>query len=426
LAQAPWVEATDALAKTAPALPLMAFRVAHFNILGRHMAGSMWFHYARDFLPPAMNKSGLDWISTSGFPRCLAWRQGTGPSCRFYRFPVLLSEIRALRADVLCLVELDCFQEFREALDQEGYDAAFHSRPGRADGCGIFWKRQAFVSVAPSQCHEYSVPANDRIMVAQLLRHTATQRKVLVVSTHLHWDQEAGHQATEAEELLQLIATAESSLGTEGTSTVVCGDLNATPGANAHRILQNRFQDAGLHEGLPSYPPDAFTSLKPDVYYFARPRGRQYNSEAYPEWHLQKGRHEVIDYILYDQRAFAAVEPVAVPRLGNDPSVANKSRVDSESSTQAPASHVTKKVKYGLWAGGWAFASSAEQSWETRRLDPTWIPERSHGQLQLGIPNRLHGSDHLPIACTFRFRPHAGNTKRRLDPELPPGEQRRL
>ncbi|CAK0858734.1 unnamed protein product [Prorocentrum cordatum] len=31
--------------------PTMALRVAQFNILGRRMAGTMWFHYARDFLP---------------------------------------------------------------------------------------------------------------------------------------------------------------------------------------------------------------------------------------------------------------------------------------------------------------------------------------------------------------------------------------
>ncbi|CAE8692894.1 unnamed protein product, partial [Polarella glacialis] len=55
---------------------------------------------------------------------------------------VLLTEIRALRADVLCLVELDCFEEFRSVLADEGYDATFQARPGKDDGCGIFWRRE--------------------------------------------------------------------------------------------------------------------------------------------------------------------------------------------------------------------------------------------------------------------------------------------
>mmetsp|Transcript_51081 Transcript_51081/g.163494 ORF Transcript_51081/g.163494 Transcript_51081/m.163494 type:complete len:380 (+) Transcript_51081:62-1201(+) len=373
----------------------MAFRVAQFNILGRHMAGTMWFHYARDFLPAALSTSCPDWTRAAGFPRHLAWQPSEGAS-RFHRLPVLLAEVRALRADVLCLVELDCFQEFRDALAAEGYDAVFRARPGKADGCGIFWRRDVFEPAAPCELLVYALPAQDRIAAAQALQHRASLQKVLVVSTHLHWDQQAGHQAEEAEELLAFVRSAEAGAGVGRGASVVCGDLNATPGAAAYRALLRRFRDAALQGEAAEYSEDAFTSLKPDVYYFARPRGRQHDAGAADEWHWQEGRHEVLDYVLYDPGAFELERPVAVPSLGSEtPPPRKRSRTAGAKKAKAP---------YGYWAGGWAFEGSPAPGWEERRYDSTWRPGRTHGQLQLGIPNRLHGSDHLPVACTLRLR----------------------
>eukprot|EP00439_Symbiodinium_sp_Y106_P046745 s2414_g5.t6 len=73
------------------------FRVAHFNILGKNMAGTMWFHYARDFLPAQFASSKWDFRKADpSFPPNLMWSPDDGQS-RFYRRQVLLQEIRALR-----------------------------------------------------------------------------------------------------------------------------------------------------------------------------------------------------------------------------------------------------------------------------------------------------------------------------------------
>jgi len=362
----------------------MAFRVAQFNILGRHMAGTMWFHYARDFLPRHLATACADWSRAAGFPRCLAWQPSDGPS-RFYRFPVLLQEIRSLRADVLCLVELDCFQEFRDALGAEGYDAAFHPRPGKADGCGIFWRREAFEAVRPSSSIAYAVPASDRIAAAQALRHRATSRQVLVVSTHLHWDQQAGHQVSEAEELLRFADEAAPD-----AAIIVCADLNALPGSGAYELLRTRLADAALGEGE-DYPEGAFTSMKPDVYYFAWPKGQRHDPQAVCEWHLQEGRREVLDYVFYDAGALQVEAPAVVPR------------VDDESPAKRCKGTSGGKAPYGFWAGSWAFTDTPAPGFEAGRKDPNWTPQRANGVLQLGIPNRLHGSDHMPVACTLRW-----------------------
>lgn len=278
----------------------MSFRVGHFNILGKNMAGTMWFHYARDFLPASFSSSHWDWSRAGHFPRSLLWSSEDGPS-RFYRLQVLLKEIRSLSADVLCMVELDCFHEFREILDADGYDAIFQARPGKQDGCGIFWRREVFQPVGPCRALIYARPVNDRIAVGQMLKHLPTQQMLLVLSSHLHWDQAAGHQASEAQELMGLMEDMshehEAATGSR-PAAVVCGDLNSLPGSDAYSVLTRSLHDACLPRGHCGYPEGAFTTLKPDVYFFARPRGQ---ADARDQWHWQEGRHEVLDYIFYSR-----------------------------------------------------------------------------------------------------------------------------
>eukprot|EP00444_Apocalathium_aciculiferum_P051281 CAMPEP_0183514918 /NCGR_PEP_ID=MMETSP0371-20130417/13187_1 /TAXON_ID=268820 /ORGANISM="Peridinium aciculiferum, Strain PAER-2" /LENGTH=388 /DNA_ID=CAMNT_0025712391 /DNA_START=126 /DNA_END=1289 /DNA_ORIENTATION=- len=365
----------------------MSFRVAQFNILGRYMAGSMWFHYARDFLPKGLATKGpLEWSRTAGFPRQLLWLEQDGPG-HFYRFPVLLAEIRALKADIICLVELDCFAEFRDALGEEGYDAVFEGRPGKYDGCGIFWRRDLFAAAGSARSLVYQVPANDRIALAQPLLHLESNQPLLVVSTHLYWDQSSGHQAAEAEELLAFAYGSPAS-APEGP-VVLCGDLNTPPGSEAHALLTSHWQDA-----IQDYEPGAFTSVKPDAYYYAKPRGQQYSNQAWEEWHRQAGRSDIIDYVLFDGGALELEgPPPSLPRLPVP-----------EEGGGGGGGRAAKKPPFGFWAGGWDFTAAPAEGFEESKHDPDWVPARAHGTLQLGIPNRVHGSDHIPVACTLRFR----------------------
>eukprot|EP00403_Amphidinium_massartii_P041687 CAMPEP_0178441208 /NCGR_PEP_ID=MMETSP0689_2-20121128/37337_1 /TAXON_ID=160604 /ORGANISM="Amphidinium massartii, Strain CS-259" /LENGTH=392 /DNA_ID=CAMNT_0020064329 /DNA_START=35 /DNA_END=1209 /DNA_ORIENTATION=- len=381
----------------------MSFRVAQFNILGRHMAGTMWFHYARDFLPSTITPWYLDWTRYDGFPRSLLWNSDDGVG-RFYRFPVLLSEIRALRADIVCLVELDCFQEFRDALGKDGYDAVFEQRPGRADGCGIFWKRESFTEVAPQQRLVYAQPARDRIAAATRLKHLQSQHELVVVSTHLHWDQVAGHQLSETEELIDFVGKVTTpTMEHRKPAALICGDLNTLPGSSAYLKLQKHFQDAAVSDvdgtGTTSYPEDAFTSLKPDVCYFARPRkqsqaadgesgDKKHTHEKWEEWHLTRGRREILDYVFYDPETLEVESKVELPCVPSTTKL-------KEGGPQAAR---------GFWTGTWAFSSTLQEDVDRQRYNWRWRPKRKRGQLQLGIPNRIHGSDHMPVSCTLRFR----------------------
>eukprot|EP00913_Durusdinium_trenchii_P009504 g8933.t1 len=451
------------------------------------MAGTKWFHYARDFLPASFASNHWDWSRAGHFPRSLLWSREEGQS-RFYRLEVLLKEIRSLSADVLCLVELDCFEEFQQILGADGYDAVFQPRPGKHDGCGIFWRREVFESVGPCRALIYALPANDRIAVAQLLVHRLSRDALL--SLHQTFPQALGYQASEAQELVGLIEDMsvehEASSGSR-PAVVVCSDLNSLPGSEAYRILTRSLKDAGSADSQ-SYVEGAFTTLKPDVYYFAPPRG-QY--DAQDQWHWQEGRHEVIDYIFYSPD-LGLLKPITIPHMKKEEIGDGKSDMEETSLGQlkvpvkpdAEAFHdegdlmesplgtpricgtvdgwngnykrvqkrqrdeqglqqflkqfgfqnctaskihrhgafrteeiypihvaarlgnypllrllVCEKGLYGYWSGGWRFPASPVPQLEEHLMDPYWRPPRRSGELQLGIPNRLHGSDHLPVVC---------------------------
>jgi len=158
-------------------------------------------------------------------------------------------------------------------------------------------------------------------------------------------------------------------------SVIICGDLNTVPGSHAYKILCNRFTDAGS-----PYVSKSFTSIKPDTFSYKSPRGFH---ERRNQWNFHKGRCEVLDYIFYDSNGLELSARVGVPHLSGK--------------AKSP------KPPDGFWSGDWAFASSPVCDYEENLFNPAWRPQRVHGKPAFGIPNRLYGSDHIPIRCKFNI-----------------------
>ncbi|CAE7353253.1 CCR4 [Symbiodinium sp. CCMP2592] len=165
-------------------------------------------------------------------------------------------------------------------------------------------------------------------------------------------------------------------------AVVFCADLNSLPGSDAYKLITRKLCDASFGHAGGEYFQGSFSTLKPDVYWFAAPRGQR--SEP-PEWHWQEGRQEVIDYIFHSQD-LTLETPVVLPRMPEVPD-------------RPPKRHKPEGGLYGYWCGGWRFADSPVPGLEEHRRNYRWRPPRVNGELQLGIPNRIHGSDHLPIVC---------------------------
>lgn len=150
------------------AVPESRFRVATLNILASNLAKPMHFPYV--------------------MPEKLEWS---------HRRQVLMSQLDALNADIVCLQELsDYWTFFREEMHMRGYESVYVKRPsinvstwsgeGKKDGCGVFFKRNAFELVDCDSVNYNDV--HDRVAMLALLKHKTSQRHMFVSTTHLWWN----------------------------------------------------------------------------------------------------------------------------------------------------------------------------------------------------------------------------------------------
>lgn len=143
----------------------------------------------------------------------------------------ILDKIRAADPDVLCLVEVDHFEDwFVPELDKLGYQGRFHPklRPKDdfKDGTACFWKESVFqyngsftIFYAPSDAQ--------MALGIDLTPHGAKKASSLLVAcTHLK--AKPGFEERRLAQGKTLIAELNTMTGT-GKALVVCGDFNDVP-----------------------------------------------------------------------------------------------------------------------------------------------------------------------------------------------------
>ena len=206
--------------------------------------------------------------------------------------------IRELDADVLCLQELDGYDDdgsavtstslpsWRSWLESEGYDSRHVRRTNtKKDGSCVAWRRNAFTCVdhrAVSYndiAHEmYSKSDNGddddersdererylRDCVANLtvLKRMRDGAEVLVCSTHIFWDpqysdvkvQQAKRLVEECERFVDERASAGSDVRPH---VIIGGDFNSEPDSDVYRVMTATFSSAS------SGREPAFTNVTP-------------------------------------------------------------------------------------------------------------------------------------------------------------------
>ena len=109
-----------------PAKPAPRFRVCSFNVLAQCYVNAVRFPYTTNF--------------------ALKWR---------HRRVQLMKEVLSYNADVLCLQELDNYQEWWQGrMGLAGYDGVYFKKDGsNKDGLAIFYKRDLFQLFKTSEIH---------------------------------------------------------------------------------------------------------------------------------------------------------------------------------------------------------------------------------------------------------------------------------
>ncbi|RKO94113.1 Endonuclease/exonuclease/phosphatase [Blyttiomyces helicus] len=206
-----------------------------------------------------------------------------------YRKDLLLNDIIAYSADIVCLqeVEMAQFEDFfREELLQNGdYEGVFWPKSRsrtmaeyerrQVDGCATFWKKTKF-SLVHKHCIEFQqiamqrpelrkaedvfnrVMIKDNIAVVTLLELRETRSRVMIANAHLHWDPsykdvKLVQTAMLLEELLRLgtsWASRDRETGVAPTTStghsansmariplIIGGDFNSLPNSGVYEFL---------------------------------------------------------------------------------------------------------------------------------------------------------------------------------------------
>jgi mRNA deadenylase 3'-5' endonuclease subunit Ccr4 len=178
-------------------------------------------------------------------PRCLdpAWR-----------IPALVDRAKAMRADVLCLqeVEASVFEALRTALLPLDYDSVLAMKEGKPDGCALFVRSACFELVESRRIvYADGAGAADSGHIGQLAVVGGDGARLAILNTHLRWDppgtpRENKLGLRQAREILEV-------LGSEPVAAhaqIVCGDLNVRPESD----VVATFRAAGFSEAHAALP----------------------------------------------------------------------------------------------------------------------------------------------------------------------------
>eukprot|EP00884_Botryococcus_braunii_P001983 jgi/Botrbrau1/11786/Bobra.0195s0110.1 len=177
-----------------------------------------------------------------------------------YRAPLILEEIKYAQADILCLQEVNRFDEFfRPVLNQLGFSGYFWPKPCSpaepyacpGDGCAVFFRQNRFALVAEPEGRPFHVPNSTKVgnqgMIHVQLYDKEAQVSFLVACTHLKAKGGAENELAREHQAVELLQRVEAACNlfpgancSASTSplVIICGDFNTTPNTAPCKVME--------------------------------------------------------------------------------------------------------------------------------------------------------------------------------------------
>lgn len=337
----------------------------------------------------------------------------------------LLMEIKSLKAEILCLQEVNQthYDEFLEPeLRQLGYRGVYVKRTGdKMDGCATFYLADKFTLVesvsVPYYKSNHSLLDRDNVGLIVKLKphkhHCCEEDHICVANTHLLFNPRRGD--IKLAQVICLIAELNRVAKTNRNNTcqiIMCGDFNATPFSDLYKFLvQGYLRYEGLltrtisgqkegKYGRDNYLPRNFFPLEykiSDQCQYIQPQDIQYLHRLHQGenlGHHSSPRISQSSGCLWHRLNLVSTYRHTIERLGHR---------EREVTTQHSADNCT--VDY-------IFYSVLDKDVHTRRnkhrtsnvtegklkLLARWGLMSSQEIGELGnLPNHHHPSDHLPL-----------------------------
>ncbi|XP_054788429.1 carbon catabolite repressor protein 4 homolog 6 isoform X2 [Prosopis cineraria] len=200
------------------------FIILSYNVLADYLAidhrSKLYSH-----IPPWM----LDW----------QWRKRN-----------IVFELGLWSPDIMCLQEVDRFDDLEEELKHQGYSGIWKMRTGNpVDGCAIFWRTSRF-NLRYEECIEFSkLGLRDnvaQICVLELMNQdgfppssSTGSNKVVICNIHVLYNPNRGEIKLGQVRVLLDRAKAVSKIW-DDAPVVICGDFNCTPKLNLSGIDRDK------------------------------------------------------------------------------------------------------------------------------------------------------------------------------------------
>jgi len=157
-----------------------------------------------------------------------------------HRLPLILKEIENVNPDVLCLMEVDRFQDLEAELGGRGYTGLWTPKVDSKDGVAIFWKHQKLTLLKWSDVR--LSPTQSQVALLAVFQ-MKIEKPFLVAATHLK--AKPGFEEVRLKEGEVLLENANAF---HQGPAVICGDFNDVPSS----LVANLFLENGFNRVMPS------------------------------------------------------------------------------------------------------------------------------------------------------------------------------
>ncbi|KAH7299528.1 hypothetical protein KP509_24G016600 [Ceratopteris richardii] len=341
-----------------------------------------------------------------------------------YRKKRILLELGLWSADVICLQEVDRFDELQSDLVQQGYEGVYKGRTGGSnDGCAIFWRNKKF-----SLLQEESIEFQDldlRHNIAQLCvlqikqeqgtvgdkRPKGTTKEKLVVICNIHVLFNPNRGDIKLGQVRHLLEKAHAlSLEWGGIPVILAGDFNSVPHSPLYRFLKDGMLD------VRNYDRRAISGQVERSLRVKQTRVGRWSSTS--QFQIQNGGiiHEETSVISQDfsqitegSCTFEWTSEELVKATGAASTAIIKHNLNLQSAySSVQGSEETRDSNneplVTTYHGN--FMGTVDYIWFTEDLIPLRVLEVLPIpvlQKTRGLPSKKWGSDHLALACEFGF-----------------------
>eukprot|EP00210_Caulerpa_lentillifera_P002961 g2827.t1 len=174
------------------------------------------------------------------------------------RWPLILSEIQEADADVICLQEVNKYDDFfRPALEKAGYQSYYLPKLNSPatkygaprDGCAVFYKSSRFQlkqePLGKAYISRDGSLMNQGFIILSLVDSTQN-REFILATTHLKAKNGIEEEETRIHQVNQLLnelneLRSESYTNGSTIPVIVCGDFNAEPNAESVHIMRKNY-----------------------------------------------------------------------------------------------------------------------------------------------------------------------------------------